>query len=281
MVKIDETLRQVINEEQGISMELVAQTYDIYNALISSIKENTEYLPCDIVGAKYKVGECVCKNVFGSTIRIEYHYYNFISKEALHNSYKHIPHICRTKNKSVIQMTVVAVSGAVLKRNTLDDLSHELEHIYQYSKAKRIFADNDIYEMAINIKSRAPKNTYEYCVADAIYISRGFEQDAYFHSLYISLMNCDLLENFEEILANSDIYNALRALKTHLNDIKTIGFLPTLFQVGKYTYKKLINDCTTAINNIQWKMARVYNKAVNDYRGKYITDEKFSYGKGN
>lgn len=24
-------------------------------------------------------------------------------------------------------------------------------------------------------------------------------------------------------------------------------------------------------------MARVYNKALNDYRKKYITDEKFSY----
>jgi hypothetical protein len=78
MAKIDESLRQVINEEQWISMELVAQTYDIYSALISSIKENTGYLPCDIVGAKYKVGECVCKNVFSTTIRIEYYYYNFI-----------------------------------------------------------------------------------------------------------------------------------------------------------------------------------------------------------
>ena len=78
-------------------------------------------------------------------------------------------------------------------------------------------------------------------------------------------------------MTHSDIYNTLRALKTHLNDIKYFGYIPTIFQNENYSYQKLITDCKNAIKNIQWKKARVYNKAFNDYREKYITDEKFNY----
>lgn len=274
---VDEELKIVINEEQGVSMELYNKTYEIYDFITSSIINNRNYNECEIDGVKYKKDSLIYKDFFGREIAIEYYFYNFLNKKVFKNEVKKIKRVCRVKNKTILQITIFAISGTFLREITLDDLSHELEHLYQYKKANKIFADSELYKMAIIIKNRHHKNSYEYCVADAIYISRKFEQDAYFQSLYMDLMQCNLLEAFNETLGNSDIYNALRALKTHLNDIKYFGFIPSMFQTEKYSYRKLVNDCENAIKNIQWKMARVYNKALNDYRKKYITDEKFSY----
>ena len=278
MGRIDEELLNTINEEQGVSIELVDKTYDVYNKLVSAIANNKEIKSCDIQGVKYKEGYLEYKDFFGYNIIIEYYFYNFLSKECFKDSFKKVNNICRVKNKSILQITVFAISGGILNEHLLDGLSHELEHIFQYNKANKIFASSNLYNISVNIKQRYPKQSYEYCVADTIYINRKFEQDAYFQSLYIELMNCRLIDSFRETLFGSDIYNALRALKIHLNDIKYFGYIPSIFQNEKYSYKKLVNDCKSAIKNIQWKMARVYNKALNDYREKYITDEKFSYG---
>jgi hypothetical protein len=275
--QLDEGLKRIINEEQGVSMELVEKTYDIYDTLVSSIKTNTNYQPCNINGVRYKVGVFGYDNFFDSSIKIEYLYYNFFDKECFEKNYNSIRHICRVKNDTVLQITILAISGTILKQKALDELSHELEHLYQYTKANRIFATNQMYVNAIEIKRIAKRNTFEYCVADTIYLSRKFEQDAYLQSLYVKLMNCEFLESFETILRESDIYNALRALKTHLKDIECIGCLPKQFQIRKYSYKKLVNDCKNAIKNIQWKMARVYNKAKADYRKEHCIEEKFSY----
>lgn len=167
--------------------------------------------------------------------------------------------------------------GTILKQKVLDELSHELELLYRYSKANRIFATNQLYANAIEFKRIAKRNTFEYCVADTVYLSRKFEQDAYLQSLYVKLMNCEFLEDFETILMESDIYNALRALKVHLKDIEYFGYLPKQFQIGKYSYKKLVNDCKNAIKNIQWKMAKVYNKAKTDYKKEHCIEEMFRY----
>lgn len=40
MDRIDEELLNTINEEQGVSIELVDKTYDVYNKLISVIANN-------------------------------------------------------------------------------------------------------------------------------------------------------------------------------------------------------------------------------------------------
>lgn len=277
MHRIDEDLKTVINEEQGVSMELYNKTYEIYNIITSSVTNNKNCNECGIKGVKYKNGSLDYKDFFGNSIIIEYYFYNFINNNVFKNEANKIKRICRIKNKSILQITIFAVSGTILSKITLDDLSHELEHLYQYNKADKIFASSSLYNKAIMVKKKCDRDRYEYCVADAIYISRKFEQDAYFQSLYINLMQCNLLEEFDEVLTHSDIYNALRALKIHLNDIKYFGYIPTIFQNENYSYQKLITDCKNAIKNIQWKMARVYNKAFNDYREKHITDEKFNY----
>lgn len=116
MDRIDEELLTIINEEQGISIELVDKTYDVYNKLVSAIANNKNIESCGIQGIKYKEGYLEYKDFFGHNIIIEYYFYNFLNKECFRDSVKKVNNICRVKNKSILQISVFAISGVYLRR---------------------------------------------------------------------------------------------------------------------------------------------------------------------
>lgn len=275
MIRIDEDLKRVIKEEQGISNELDCITYDIYDKIINEIKLNKIQIifTNDI---RYKVGDFNYDNFFGKTINIKYNYYNFITHEAYKLKFNRINYITRS-TKTTLEITIYAICGTLQKLTFLNDLSHELEHIYQYTLADKNFADNDVYEYAIKLKDECAKNTLPYYIGHAIYLSRKYEQDAYANSLYSQLMNCVFLSDFEKTLYNSDAYITLQILKDHLNKIKHYKTFPTDLQKIGYTHHKFVKECIKAIDYMQRKIARVYNKATNDYRKKNGVEEKEIY----
>ena len=272
-IRFDESLQKIINEERGISTELQNLTYDIYDKIADEIKSNkiSMFYSNDI---RYKSGEFSYDNFLGRTIKIKYHYYNFISSEAYRLKCDKINYICRAINDYAVEITVYAISGTIQKVNLLESLVHELEHLYQYNKAGKVFSANEVYEYALKLKKECGKWTLPYCIGDAIYLSRRYEQDAYMNGLYTKLMNCEFPSDFDEVFHNSDIYHALKRLKFYLGEIKKCKSFPTRLQSVGYTHHKFVKECTKAIDDIQRKMARTYNKALDDYRKKNPLTEK-------
>lgn len=276
MIRIDEDLKRVINEEQGISRELECITYDVYDKIVDDIRQHKVYIiySNDI---RYRYGEFIYDNFFGKQIKIIYYYYNFTSAESFKLNLKKVNYICQTINDKVVEVTVYANSGTIQEVNLLDSLAHELEHMYQYTKANKVFSEDKVYEYALMLKDKCEKSTLSYCIGDVIYLSRKYEQEAYLNSLYTILMNCDTLSDFETTLYHSEVYEILRLLKFYLSELKPIKTFPTDLQKMGYTHHKFIKECTKAIEYMQWKIARVYNKATNDYRKKNVVEEKELY----
>lgn len=276
IIKIDESLKKIINEERGISEELQNITYDVYDRITNVIKlnRNSIFYSNDI---RYKAGECDYNNFLGRTIKIKYHYYNFTSSEAFKLKANKVNYVFRAINDNAIELTVYAICGTIEKINLLDGLTHELEHLYQYNKANKVFSANDIYIYALKLKKECEKWTLPYCIGDAIYISRRYERDAYINSLYTILMNCEFPSDFDIALHNSDVYNALQRLKFYLKELKHCKTFPTYLQNIGYTHHKFIKECSKAIDYLQRKIARVYNKALDDFYKKNGVEEKDSY----
>lgn len=277
IIEIDEGLKKIINEEKGISKELQDITYDVYNKLTDIIKSN-KISTIHSNDVRYKSGEFCYNNFLGRVIKIKYHYYNFISADSFKLKSNKVNYINRTINDNAIEITVYAISGTIQKVNLLEGLVHELEHLYQYNKANKVFSKSDVYVYALKLKDECEKWTLPYCIGDAIYLSRRFEQDAYVNSLYTRLMNCVFPSDFDDTLHSGDIYNALKRLKFYLKEIKSCKTFPTHLQNIGYTHHKFIKECSKAIDNLQRKIARVYNKAKEDFYKENGVEEKEMFG---
>lgn len=273
-ILLSEDIIRAINEEQGISNELMNKINDVYYGLLDDIAQNKNNVITQMNGVKRKDGRYCYDDFFGKPVYVNYVCYNFVNRQCFEYYFPTLPYYCQISANNVADVIVYFVSGRVYGRTLLNDLAHELTHAFHQNKTKKVFASSNVYQTAIKLKDDKSKSKMDRCIGRTIYLSYKFEHDAYFHSLYSNLMSCDTLSSFEPTLLNSDIYRLLEILKENLKIIKNVRYIPTELKSLGYNYGKLIRSCNKAVENIQWKIARVYNKATEDFRRINAVEEK-------
>lgn len=277
-ILIRKEMVNAINEEKGISDSLATNVRNIYEELVKNIAQNKNNIETQMNGVKYKNGTYKRMDFFGKQLTINYVCYNFINYQCFDFYLKAIPYVCHLSGNNVMDITIYAVSGKILWKTLLNDLTHELTHAFQQNKSKRVFASSKVYRIATQLKDDKSRTKLDNCIGRTIYLSYKFEQDAYFHSLYITLMHCEGLASFDITLKNSDIYKVWETLMDNMEFIKSTNYVPEELQKVGYNYRKLITNCDKAIKNIEWKISRVVNKAKKDFKKAYVVEEKESFG---
>ena len=174
--------------------------------------------------------------------------------------------------KRVLTVEFSRVDGTIQLWNLRDSLQHEIEHIYQWVKkpTRDLFSPRrgKIYDKIVDGLGKYPKESIQYKILQAIYISYPEEQDAFVNGLYSVLNQCKNPIQISMIKSDSPAMALRRNLvkiNYKLNNdqefIESEEFKEILTLLGKdfKWVKSMINKGTIRFAR---KMAHVEKKAI-------------------
>lgn len=259
--EIDNDIERLIKEELSISTELS----NAANKIISMVEDDMKrekYKPINIDGVSYKEGN-IRSNHFGKNIIVHYWYYNFFDKIYYEKQRKRIKQINRNNNIDKIDITIFAISGYIDVNTLHDTIYHELEHIFQQTKADKMFTKSDMYEFVAKRKYEVQPENPEYAICDSLYLSYDFEEDAYINGAYGFLMKvCDSYLDVESRLPQTQLYNVIEMLKFYYDIIsKHKNRFDNVLHSA--SYKKFDLNANKLIKRIKFAIERIEKKTKN------------------
>ena len=176
-------LSEIIKEELSISNEILKLTNEL-GAEISKKLNTNEKKEIDngITTEQFKLEE---KELEGYEIHVAVTNIDFRDKNTfteLYSKYKSYIEYSFTspmmeRNKLFVYIHSCSISGGLVKKITLDNLQHELEHCYQMVLNKEVLPKDKNYSVAFNtINSSLSEDELEYIISEALYYSYSFEQ---------------------------------------------------------------------------------------------------------
>lgn len=234
--QLDEDINKILNEELGISDEVVNVTNLIFDKIIKEYK-NKKYkniIPHGKGIYEYQ-GYFIETNVFGHNLTIEYSIFNFndricreeyIAKNGngYLNAGSNFRYLGNGENRKLITNKIMvvleAISGNVInEENALDSTQHEIEHIFQQSSMDKEFGNLNLYrQVSSNLYS---KDKFKHNVALVLYMSFKSEIEGYANGLY-AYVKQRLKENpinVNQIFRESAAYEKLQQMYTAKNFI--------------------------------------------------------------
>ena len=154
-------------------------------------------------------------------------------------------------------LIIPCISGTIVKKDAMDSIQHELEHLYQQIMMGKIFKDS--YKYA-NIKTN--RNSNDEIVrktAELVYGCIKSEQDGFINGLYAYLMAMPKMVSWETLKETP-------AWKLYSNIVEIYNLYKDnpLFITELKKYKVNQNKIFKAINNFIKKIGRTYNKVLKD-----------------
>lgn len=280
--EIDNDIEMLIKEELSISTELSNAANDIIRMLEDSIKQEKSK-PVNIQGVSFKEGS-VEGNYFGKTIIVKYWFYNFFDKVYYEQQRKRIREVNRNNNIDRIEITIFAISGHIIEDTLYDTIYHELEHIFQQTKADKMFTKTDLYAFMVKRRDEVKENTPEYVICDSIYMTYNFEEDAYINGAYGFLMKvCKSYLDVDETLPRTQLYKIIELMKFYKevfvqyrnqvsNILNTRPYIPFHLTVDKLL--KRLDKATERVERKVKNLKKKVKKDIAEKTGEIITEHK-------
>ena len=283
--EIDRELETCVNEELTIADELSKAANNIIILIENDIK-NCKALINRKDGYFYKNGY-VSYKCFNKIIYTEYHYYNFFNNIYYNNSRKKIPQINRNNNIDRISIVIFAVSGNILGTTLYDTIYHELEHIFQQTKANKMFTKTEMYDYVVRRKNEVEPSNPEYLICDSLYLTYNFERDAYINGAYGYLLHtCKSYLDVDKAIEHTDLYQAIEMLKFYYAIIykNKNKFIETLSLPSYRKFGMSVNDLLKrikqSIDSYETKITKMKKKTKKDIankNGEHIMETKKDY----
>ena len=234
--QLDEDINKILNEELGISDEVVIVTNLIFDKIINEYK-NKRYKNIIPLGKgiyEYQ-GYFIETNVFGHNLTIEYSIFNFndricreeyIAKNGngYMNSGSNFRYLGNGENIKLvtnkIMVVLEAISGNVInEENALDSTQHEIEHIFQQSSMDKEFGNIKLYRIVSN--NLYSENKFASNLALVLYMSFKSEIEWYANGLYayVKRRMQEAPININQIFRESAAYEKLQQMYTAKNFI--------------------------------------------------------------
>ena len=235
--QLDEDINKILNEELGISDEVVNVTNLIFDKIIKEYKSKKykNIIPHGKGIYEYQ-GYFIETNVFGHNLTIEYSIFNFndricreeyIAKNGngYLNAGSNFRYLGKGENRKLVSNKIMivleAISGDIInEEDALDSPQHELEHMFQQSSMDKEFGNLNLYrQVSSNLYS---KNKFKHNVALVLYMSFKSEIEGYANGLY-AYVKQRLKENpinVNQIFRDSAAYQKLQQMYTAKNFIK-------------------------------------------------------------
>lgn len=234
--QLDEDINKILNEELGISDEVVNVTNLIFDKIIKEYK-NKKYkniIPHGKGIYEYQ-GYFIETNVFGHNLTIEYSIFNFndricreeyIAKNGngYLNAASNFRYLGNGENRKLITNKIMivleAISGNVInEENALDSTQHEIEHIFQQSLMDNEFGNIKLYRITSN--NLYSENKFASNLALVLYMSFKNEIEGYANGLYayVKRRMQETPININQIFRESAAYEKLQQMYTAKNFI--------------------------------------------------------------
>lgn len=260
-------LNKYITEELSIS-DNVKQASELVIQEINTNIRNTKSTPINFNGVTYKTNHFDTIK-YNKKITIIYKYFNYKDMDIFKLYKKTIEDKFKNENKTgfdTISLTIESVDNYIFPQTLNDTIYHEMEHIFQKTMSGKPFGGKELYELAISFKNSS--DIYEKTLANIIYLTRRYEQDAYVNGLYGTMID---LDDVDYAVRTSDVYGALLQLrndynllyKTDKNDINLNNALG-YYHKFNYTYDRFLKEASNGIININKKIGRIISKYKND-----------------
>ena len=283
--EIDRELETCVNEELTIADELSKAANNIIILIKNDIKK-MNFSPTKEDCVFCKMGE-VKYECFNKTIITRYKYYNFLNNSCYKNCRKSFPQINRNNNINIIEIVICAISGHIIETTLYDTVYHELEHIFQQTKANKMFTKPEIYDFAVKRKREVDVVSPEFIICDSIYLTYNFERDAYINGAYGYLLHtCKSYLDVDKMVRNTDLYEAVEQLKFYYAIIyqNKNKFIETLSLPSYRKFGMSVNDLLKrikqSIDSYETKITKMKKKTKKDIankNGEHIMETKKDY----
>ena len=263
---IEEIKKQndVINESLSVSDEVKNETIKLAKQIRDDALLNITTQKNDAIGIYVENSFNI--NIFGFTYFVLYRYYTYIKNSNMLSKLKCAVNI----KKKLITLSIFDKPDYFENK-----LSHELLHIFQYSKNFHDYynsenKESELYKIAQNILNHQNDfNQTEIDFTNALYISYSFEQDAMVHGLFNSLSDNSEIAN--SLVFETDEYEYLKDIKKSIENIDK--FNETIFN-NLITKNTFLIRLQKAYNRYKTKIEKVVQKVNDEYlennEGTYI-----------
>jgi hypothetical protein len=247
-----ENIKQIINEELSISLNVEKVSLKIRDAILDKC---TNIVSQCYNNVKYKEGH-ITYNIFDIDYDIHFKVYTNID-----DTYSEKLYGCIYISEHRMDLNLCKINGISFAPKFENIIFHEVEHIYQYSLHKRDYLSdiktlklyNKILEI-INIHN----NENDLIIANALFMSFEFEQDAMVHGLYGTLMNTNK-EYLYDTYLHTDEHAFLEDMNYVLEHKDELDY--TIFNISKNKIISLIkNQYKRYLNKLMHVYQLVYNK---------------------
>lgn len=279
-ILLEKRLYKFLCEETGINNIVIGWSHMVVDMLKAYIR-TSKSLPINRDYVTYKKGNF---NILLNNVRlpVNWEYYNFMDQQTLKDNQDLLKGNIAYMWKNGLNIKVHSVNNQYSIDALYDSVGHELLHLFQAHKTKKIFSNTELYKNADIWKN--DQNIYLSQIGIIIYLSNKFEQDAFNHGLYMSLSKSYDLEQMDEIFRNSSLYCALMELTKSVENLKTAdkndANVQQAIQVLQpyMSFEKMLGFGDEAINRMNRMLARTYAKAKKDWENENIIDvaEKFN-----
>ena len=246
-----EKIKQIINEELGILLEVSEESKRVYKLLINDLYNRT-IQESDVCIIKNGEVNATLNNI---QFKVSYTYRNFNDKSIVET----IGEDALTEGGSgyisnsfiFCNVNILSVSGTIKKQLALSTIQHELEHIYQQIKSQKRIPGNDM-RYALMRTDMESNDKLRRQIGRLVYACYKSEQDGFINGTYAWCMADDI---------KTEPYNYNTILNSPAG--KLLVELKTLFEI----VKKDIHMCDILITDYHLSLKEI-EQSINDFKRK-------------
>jgi hypothetical protein len=261
-----ERIKQIINEELGILLEVSEESKRVYKLIINDLYNRT-IQESDVCIIKNGEVNATLNNI---QFKVSYTYRNFNDKSIVET----IGEDALTEGGSgyisnsfiFCNVNILAISGTVNRQLALSTIQHELEHIYQQIKTQKRIPGNDM-RYALMRTDMESNDKLRQQIGRLVYACYKSEQEGFINGTYAWCMADDIKTepyNYDTIL-NSPSGKLLVELTSIFDIVKKNNQMRDILTTE---YNLSLRDIEHSINDFKRKIGRLLIK-VNKDKSKF------------
>lgn len=279
-----------INEEKGISDEVVKATFQIYNSLVKELK--TIQWPTDYNTNGERTVDCsVTTNVFNKQVVLNVRILDFSNNQILDNSnivYHPGEFNINSDRTYSIDINMVTVGGKITGASHLIEiLQHELEHFWEHTCSNSEFAKMNVYQDAIEMMYS--DDEFVSAIGNILYMGNRWEPRAHANGVYGYLISQDNPHAVERNVKSTQLYGAIIQIR---NDVELLKrnesywqekterdkvlkqVMDILWEGHRLNLSKIIRIGEETLNYMEYVLSRTIQKVKKDLKRGIKNEQK-------
>lgn len=261
-------IKQVVNEELGISQEVKEHVDNIFKLIINDAKSKVKY-PGLLISYPYvKTGKLIYNIQYFRLLEITVYYKILYLKDL--QEFNNTDYVAGEQwvdeNHLILQTTIIYDKSKNKYIDYEGSLQHEFEHVFQEIKSGKQILSNQtskkIYTTAVTLIDSGKK--FESLVGYVVYYANRFERDAFVNDTYKIIMGNES-ENPYSVLKNTITYKNIKAIKYAVIDNDNRQKIePIVKSYFNKSYNWFYNMAVKTVKEYTNKMGKMMVKVIND-----------------